>query len=84
MAAETAVCFHVEDISGTFSVGRSKEVTGECLRTGVDSRQPLRGAKVWDLQDATVGVHQHIITLMEKETRETQGLIQLGSIYDYL
>lgn len=46
MAAETAVCFHVEDISRTFSVGRSKEVTGERLRTGVDSRQPLRGAKV--------------------------------------
>lgn len=46
MAAETAACFHVEDISGTFSVGRSKEVTGERLRTGVDSCQPFRGAKV--------------------------------------
>lgn len=44
-------------------IEKSKHVTSECLCAGVDSCQTLRGAKIWDLQDPAVGIHQHIITL---------------------
>lgn len=42
--------------------------TCECLCTGVNTCQPLRGTKIRYLQDTAVGIHQHIITLNNKHT----------------
>lgn len=50
---------------------RKTQVTGERLRARVHSRQPLGGSKVGDLQDAAVGVHQHVIPLMETQQPST-------------
>lgn len=47
-----------------------RTVTCECFCAGIHSRQPFRGPKVGDLQDAAVGVDEHIVSLKKKRTRK--------------
>lgn len=47
----------------------------ERLRAGVDPGKPLGGPKIGDLQDTTVRIYEHVITLQEGRRKKAKCLV---------